>query len=185
MTTTPVSLLERLKQPVDQEAWSRFVELYTPLIYSWAHQVGLQPTDAADLVQDVFTLLVQKMPEFAYDKNGSFRAWLKTVTLNRWRENCRKAAARHEGGQVPDLATTNESEAFWEIEYRQHVIGQAMKVMHSDFEPQTWQACWEMVVEGRTAPQVAAQLGLSLGTVYAAKWRVLARLRKELAGLLE
>jgi len=50
MTTTPVSLLERLKFPADQPAWSRFVDLYSPLIYSWAHQVGLQPTDAADLV---------------------------------------------------------------------------------------------------------------------------------------
>ena len=126
------------------------------------------------------------MPEFAYDRNGSFRAWLKTVTLNKWRENCRKVAARREGGgPLPEPATTNESEVFWEVEYRQHLIGQALKVMRTDFEEKTWQACWQMVVEGRTAPQVSAQLGITVGTVYAAKWRVLARLRQELAGLLE
>lgn len=142
MTTTPVSLLERLKFPTDQLAWSRFVDLYSPLIYSWAHQVGLHPNDAADLVQDVFMLLVQKMPEFAYEKNGSFRAWLKTVTLNKWRDNCRKTAARREGGgPVPEVATTNESEVFWEVEYRQHLIAQALKVMQNDFEPKTGQAC--------------------------------------------
>src|SRR5438105_1833156 len=108
MTTTPVSLLERLKQPVDQEAWTRFVDLYSPLIYSWARQVGLRESDAADLVQDVFTLLVQRMPEFAYDPKGSFRAWLKTVTLNKWRENQRRKAARPDEGQLPAEVATRE-----------------------------------------------------------------------------
>src|SRR5262245_61352150 len=130
MTTTPASLLERLRQPADQSAWSRFVDLYSPLIYSWGQQVGLQPSDAADLVQDVFALLVQKMPAFAYNHNGSFRAWLKTVTLNKWRENSRKAAARREDrGPLSDLAASKESEAFWEVEFRQHLVGQALRVM--------------------------------------------------------
>ena len=62
---------------------ARFVELYTPLLYYWARRVGLRRQDAADLVQDVFTLLVRKLPEFTYDRNKRFRAWLRTVTLNR------------------------------------------------------------------------------------------------------
>ena len=61
MTGTSVSLLERLRQPDDREAWNRFVGLYTPLIFAWARQVGLQESDAADLVQDVFTLLIDKI----------------------------------------------------------------------------------------------------------------------------
>ena len=56
--------------------------------------------------------------------------------------------------------------------------------MQTDFEPKTWKACWAMVVEDRPAAQVAEELGISVGTVYAAKCRVLARLRQELAGLL-
>ena len=55
MTQTPVSLLERLRQPGDQEAWQRFVELYGPLIYAWSRRAGLQDQDAADLVQDVLS----------------------------------------------------------------------------------------------------------------------------------
>ena len=58
MFTTSVSLLERLRQPAEQEAWTRFVQLYTPLIYGWARRVGLSPEDASDLVQDVFAALV-------------------------------------------------------------------------------------------------------------------------------
>jgi RNA polymerase sigma-70 factor (ECF subfamily) len=187
MTTTPPSLLERLKQPADQEAWSRFVDLYSPLIYHWSRQVGLQETDAADLVQDVLTLLLQKMPEFNYARTGSFRAWLKTVTLNKWRENQRRKMIPGKGGAapLPEAVASRESEAFWETEYRQHVIAHALRVMQTDFEAKTWQACWQLVVEGRTAQQVAARLAISTGTVYAARCRVLARLRQELTGLLE
>jgi RNA polymerase sigma-70 factor (ECF subfamily) len=190
MTVTPVSLLERLRQPHDPQAWNRFIELYTPLIWTWARQVGLQETDAADLVQDVFTLLLQKMPQFVYDRQGSFRAWLKTVTLNQWRASYRRARSRHEGAgaadaTAPELVATNDLEVFWEAEYQRHVVSQALRVMQSDFAPKTWQACWEMVVDGQPAAQVAHKLGISVGTVYAAKCRVLARLRQELAGLMD
>jgi RNA polymerase sigma-70 factor, ECF subfamily len=184
MTATPISLLERLRQPNEHEAWSRFVALYTPLVYTWARRVGLQESDAADLVQDVFTVLLEKMPHFVYDRQGSFRAWLKTVTLNQWRAQCRRVAARREtGGEAPDLAVSGELEAFWESESQQYVVGQALRVMQTDFEPQTWQMCWELVVEGQPAAQVARKWHVRVGTVYAARCRVLARLRQELAGL--
>ena len=83
---TPASLLERLRQPADPAAWSRFVELYTPLLYGWARRVGLPEQDAADLVQDVFVQLVRKLPDFTYDRHKTFRGWLRAVTLNKWRE---------------------------------------------------------------------------------------------------
>src|SRR5438093_11617398 len=84
MNTTPVSLLERLHQPNEQQAWEQFVELYTPLLYHWARRTGAQPTDAADLVQELFLLLLRKLPEFTYDRQRSFRAWLRTVAHNHW-----------------------------------------------------------------------------------------------------
>jgi RNA polymerase sigma-70 factor (ECF subfamily) len=72
MHTTPVSLLQRLRQSSAQTAWSRFVELYTPLLFSWARRCGLNDTDAADLVQDVFTHLIARLPEFQYDRHAAF-----------------------------------------------------------------------------------------------------------------
>ena len=80
---------------------------------------------------------------------------------------------------------TQEVEAFWEVEYRQHLVGQALRIMRTDFDPKTWQACWETVVDEQPAAKVAQKLGISVGTVYAAKCRVLARLRQELAGLMD
>src|SRR5262245_60040259 len=87
---TPASLLERLRRPDDREAWARFVELYTPLLYFWARRTGLQQADAADLVQEVLAVLFRKLLEFTYDKQRSFRNWLRTVTLNKWRETVRR-----------------------------------------------------------------------------------------------
>jgi RNA polymerase sigma-70 factor, ECF subfamily len=179
-------LLERLRRPGESEAWGRFVELFTPLIYYWGRRVGLNHADAADLVQDVFTLLVQKLPSFCYDEHRSFRAWLRTVTLNKWRDNCRRRAVPLEKNAVlANLPGPEAAEAFWELEYRRHLVGQALEVMQAEFQPTTWKACWELVVAGRPAAEVAAELGVSENAVYIAKSRVLGRLRRELEGLID
>ena len=67
--TTSISLLEQLRQPGDQASWARFVRLYYPLIYDWARRAGAGPEDAADLVQDVLTVLIRRLPEFKYDSS--------------------------------------------------------------------------------------------------------------------
>ena len=86
MHTTPVSLLLLLRQPDQHQAWARFGELYTPLLYRWALRVSSRPDDAADLVQDVFVILMRRLPEFVYEPGKSFRAWLWTVVRNAWRD---------------------------------------------------------------------------------------------------
>jgi RNA polymerase sigma-70 factor (ECF subfamily) len=184
---TPASLLERLRQPAQEQAWARFVELYTPLLYSWARRTGCAEADAADLVQEVLTLLVRKLPEFTYDWHRSFRGWLHVVARNCWRNLRRRARLpRTANAPEPDeLAAPEPAEPFWEAEYRQRLVGRALALMRAEFEPTTWKACWECAVEGRRAADVARELGVRVGTVYAAKSRVLSRLRQELDGLLD
>ena len=80
----------RLKQPNQSVTWEHFVRLYSPLIFHWAKKTVLQAEDAADLVQDVLTTLLQKMADFDYEKGRSFRAWLKTITLNHWRDRLKR-----------------------------------------------------------------------------------------------
>jgi RNA polymerase sigma-70 factor, ECF subfamily len=188
MTQTPVSLLERLRQANAPEAWERLVLLYTPLIYSWARQAGLQEADAADLVQDVFVTLVQTLPTFDYDRQKSFRRWLRTITLNKWRDRQRKRARQPVSGEAALLqepAAAADIEHFWEVEYRQQLVHRALAIMSRDFQPATWKAFWQQAVEGRPAEAVAADLGLTVGAAYAAKFRVLSRLRQEMAGMLD
>jgi RNA polymerase sigma-70 factor (ECF subfamily) len=188
MNTTSLSLLANLRRPDDNAAWNRFVELYTPLLFYWCRRAGLQDSDAADLVQDVLQLLVKKLPEFEHDRTHSFRSWLRTVTLNKWREQWRKRQPQPLGdGQdgALEAVVPDGAEQFWEAEYRQMLAGRALEIMRAEFEPATWQACWETVVRDRAAAEVAQELGISVNAVYLARSRVLRRLREELDGLWE
>jgi RNA polymerase sigma-70 factor (ECF subfamily) len=185
MNTTSVSLLERLRQPDAEADWMRFVNLYTPLCLCWARRLGLQQADAADLVQDVFTVLVQKLPEFTYDRQRSFRRWLKTVLLNKWRESCRSQGAGRAGAaDLDDWPGPDEAAEVEEAEFQRHLAVRALQLMQAEFQPATWQACWEHGVRGRPAADVARELHLSANAVYLATSRVLRRLRQELEGLL-
>ena len=186
MHSTPVSLLDRLRRPDDPAAWERFVRLYTPLLYYWARRLGCQEPDAADLVQDVLTQLVRKLPDFTYDPDKSFRSWLRTVLLNTWRNHQRRAELPQDAtAGLDDLAIPDPASFLEEAEYRQWLVGRALELMRSEFQPATWKAFWECVVAERPAAEVARELGLTENAVYLAKGRVLRRLRRELAGLLD
>ena len=96
MIHTSTSLLVRLQSGAEAEAWSRFVSLYTPLLFYWVRRQGVPAADAADLVQDVFTVLVTKLPAFHYDRQRRFSDWLRTVTANKCRDYFRRRTVRCE-----------------------------------------------------------------------------------------
>lgn len=189
MNSTSESLLLRLKSSSDQQAWSQFVRLYTPLLFHWARRTGLQTQDAADLVQEVLSLLFQKLPEFDYDRTKSFRAWLRTVTLNQFRQWCRKKSIGAIDVSQSAWANVSErsslAESTWDLNYQQALVQRAMELLEPEFQPMTWQALKEFAISGKPAKQVAENTGLSVWTIYAAKSRFMTRLREELDGLLE
>jgi RNA polymerase sigma-70 factor (ECF subfamily) len=184
MERTPVSLLVRLKQDGASEAWACFVDLFAPLLDRWAHALGLQDADASDLVQDVFCVLLRRLPHFSYDPGRSFRAWLWTVLHNAWRDRIQRRAVPVQSPEALDrFASPDGVPEAAEEEYRRYLIGRAVQVLQRDFQPATWQAFWELVVAGRPAVEVARQLGITVNAAYLARSRVLTRLRQELAGL--
>ena len=187
MHTTRVSLLERLRQPGDQAAWARFVKLYTPLLCHWARRLGARGDDVADLVQDVFTVLVQTLPSFKHDPQKRFRGYLWTIMRNKWREKGRRRHIAQDAGDaaLAELASPESDDAPGEAEYRQYLVNRALELMQAEFHPTTWKAFLECTTADRSAADVAAELGLSIDAVYAAKSRVLRRLRQELDGLLD
>lgn len=187
MDSTSPSLLLRLRDRADHDAWNRFVQLYTPLLAHWGRRAGLADSDLRDLIQEVFTLLLARLPEFQYDDRQSFRGWLRTVTLNKWRELGRRrrlepVAPEAKLWQELSAAATDE---FWEQEYNAFLVARAMQLMRQHFSPQTWRACLATVMDGRSAADVAAELKISEASVYQARSRVLRRLRDELSDLLE
>src|SRR5690242_593004 len=106
---TPPSLLMRLRGPAEQAAGGEVVRLYTPLFYYWARRTGLRGQDADDLVQEVFLTLVQKLPAFTYDRTKSFRSWLRTSLVNKWRARQRRGApAQASSSQLEELAVPDD-----------------------------------------------------------------------------
>src|SRR5262249_28353420 len=110
--------------------------------------------------------------------------WLRAVTLNKWREKRRRQAVPA-NYPLPEDVPERADESFCEVEYRKYLIHRALELMQVEFQPTTWNACWEHVVSGLTAAEVARQLGISENAVYLAKSRVLRRLRIELAELMD
>jgi RNA polymerase sigma-70 factor (ECF subfamily) len=186
MQSTSPSLLLRLRDGTDVAAWNRFVDLYTPLLMRWCLRLGLSEADAADFTQDVFVQMLKTLPYFTYNPTQSFRAWLKTVLMNAWRKQQRHLARiPHQNGDASQAASPDPGQFVDEAEYRDFLVRRVLAIAQVDFEPTTWLACREFVMNGRPAEEVARELGLSVNAVYLAKSRVLRHLRSELAGLLD
>jgi RNA polymerase sigma-70 factor (ECF subfamily) len=184
---TRLSLLVRLRDARDDRAWAQFVELYAPLVYGFARKHGLQDADAADLTQDVLQAVSRGVRKLDYDpQRGSFRAWLYIVVRNKFRNflAAQQRPGRGSGDsdaqrQLQELpARTDDQAAWWDQEYEQRVFAWAAEQVRGAFQDSTWQAFWQTAVEGKTGPEVARSLGLSVAAVYLAKGRVMARLKE-------
>ena len=188
MNTTSTNLLLGLRKGDQPEAWARFVRTYSPLIFGWASGTGLQEADALDLVQDVFTTLVQKLPAFEYDRDRGFREWLWVVTRNKAREKARRKRLPVDAGVEPDRVPDGAgpaADAVGEAEFRALLLSRLVPDMAGQFQATTWQAFWRTVVDGRPPAAVAAELGVTTDAVYKARARVLARLHREFADLVD
>ena len=192
MNTTSESLLFRLQQhansdEIDQSAWENFVGLYTPLLLHWARKVGLKQPDAADLIQEVLAIVFRRLPDLKYDRQGSFRGWLRTVTLNKYRERRRIKTlplVDESASFVEGLASVPQAESTWDLDYGRLLLIQAMDKMQCDFEPATWQALLAVMRENLSVEQASKQHNVSPWTIYSARSRLMRRLRDQLDGML-
>ena len=186
-STTHPSLLIQLRNRSDSLSWSRFARLYTPLLDHWIAQLGYSDSDRADIIQEVFVVLLGKISAFQYDPQRTFRGWLRTITLNKCRDHVRKVSRSSEPVLMERIerAVADDAELLTQQEYCQYVSRRALQLMKLYFSETTWRACWEHVAKGRPARDVAAELGITINAVYLARGRVLDRLRRELDGLWE
>jgi RNA polymerase sigma factor (sigma-70 family) len=188
---TRPSLLVRIRDLQDQEAWREFVEIYGPVVYGFARKRGLQEADAGDLTQEVLRAVATVAERLEYDpRKGWFRSWLYTVARNKLHDFL-AARRRHCPGSgdtaVQELLEEQpepQDEALWDEEYQQQLFTWAAQRVRQRFEEATWRAFWQVAVEGRSPKETAAALGLTLAAVYMAKSRVLAALKKEIQQLL-
>jgi RNA polymerase sigma-70 factor (ECF subfamily) len=187
MFPTSLTLLDRLRESNQPEAWERFVRLYTPLLLVWARRQGFQETDAEDVVQEVLVKLVRVLPEYQRGEGQSFRSWLFRLTVNQCRDFRRRKATRAlpGAGGLSDVRDDSPVAELDEAEYRRLLVRRGMELIRADFGEATWTAFTRVMVEGRGVAEVAAELHITENAVFLARHRVLSRLRQELDGLLE
>lgn len=201
--STSHSLLSEARM-ADPAAWERLVTLYAPLVASWCRRWGVPSQDIVDVLQDVFSAVAVHLGRFRKDRPGdTFRGWLIVISRNKTRDYFQRrsrepdavggteASARLQGIQDPasdenaqlDLAITGESSTY-DLVFND-VLLRALESIRGEFHERTWQAFWKVVVEGRTASDVAADLDMKPGAVRVSKSRVLLRLRHELGDIDE
>ena len=192
MFDTSASLLERLRCQPDAASWERLVALYTPLLRGWLRRNLVPHEDIDDLIQEVMEVLVRELPHFRYEPGrGSFRGWLRTITVNRLRMFWRSRQARPLATGDSDMARKLDEledphstlSQLWDREHDRHVAHRLLELIEPEFEAATWQAFQRLAVDGLGPTAVAAELAISLNAVYLAKYRVLRGLRQEMQGL--
>ena len=191
MTPTSVSLLDRLKDaPPDASDWGRLHDIYLPLIAPWPRRIPGLGDETDDLAQEVFVVMVRELPRFERQREGSFRAWLRQVTVNKVR-TLRKQLGRkpvagvdQTDGFLAQLADPNGELAEWDLDHDRHVFQKLLAIVQPDFQANTWEAFRRFAIDGHPAAEVAAELGLNVNSVLQAKSRILRRLREEAGELL-
>jgi RNA polymerase sigma-70 factor (ECF subfamily) len=189
---TRASLLLRLRDVRDQEAWRQFVDLYSALIYGFARKRGLQDADAADLMQEVLRSVAGAVGRLDYDPNrGSFRSWLYTVTrsklstfLRRQRRLIRGSGDSSVNERLEEQPSPQD-ETLWDQEYERRLFAWATERVRNITGKSVFQAFWQTAVEGQSPKDVAKALGMSVGAVYVAKSRVLAQIRDQVQQVQE
>ena len=190
MTETPetrASLILRLRDRADQQAWFEFVEIYQPVVYRLARYKGLQHADAEDVVQQVLSAVAGAIERWQPDEDrGQFRTWLQTIARNliinalSRRVPDRASGESGERELLSQQAALDSDSLLVTTESRREIFQWAARQVRDEFQADTWEAFWHTAVEGRDPAEVARLIGKTPGAVYTARSRVMRRLKQKI-----
>ena len=193
MNETRQSLLLRA-QIGEENAWKDLTRLYHPLILGWLKRQGVPANDLEDLSQEVLLSVIKHLPTFQHSGHrGAFRSWLRTIVCSRTADYWRAigAGSQASGGSGAAAALQliedpgSDLNRQWDEEHDRYVLDCLLDMVEEEFEPTTLQAFRRLALDGISGAEAARELGLSVAAVYAAKSRVLARVRQEAEGLID
>lgn len=176
------TLLERLRDPDDGDAWKDFCERYRPVILAYTRRQRLQPADADNIVQEVIKAFVTawRNGRFNSDK-GRLRHWLARVARNKIADLHEKKARQER--QAPDGSSTGilerevdsrrqGFELIWEQEWENFCFRRFVEEASKRHDRKTICAFEQYALKGRPAREVAERLGITVNAVYMAKKRL-------------
>lgn len=186
---TRQSLLLELGKHSDH-AWTEFLAVYEQAIFRYCQSKGLQEADARDVTQDVLAVVHKRIPSWDFEASGSFRAWLfrvaRNVSIDAIKKRARHAKASGDSGMLELLNQVpgdDQKQGDFDTQYQRSLFEWASKHVKSEVKDITWQSFSRTAVDGQKAEDVASDLGVSVGSVYTAKCRVVARIRQKISEL--
>ncbi|MCM8529702.1 MAG: sigma-70 family RNA polymerase sigma factor [Lentisphaeraceae bacterium] len=182
---TRQTLLLRVKDRANEEAWTEFESYYRRYLYSILRRMNISPIDSEDISQQVLVKMWEKLPEFDIEtRHSKFRSWLATVVRNQAINHLKKNK-RHEHQELSDLlpnSSQTELEQLIDKEWRRSILKQAWHMIKEEFEEKTIRA-FELSSSGLSTAEVATKLGITESSVYSFKSRVKDRLKNEVRRL--
>jgi len=188
LPTTRPSLLLRIRNAEDAEAWRDFVRMYAPVVYGYGRNRGLQDADAADLTQEVLRAVSAGAGRLEYDpRRGSFAGWLFTLAHHKLHDLLARQRRQHAGSgdtavqaALEQQPARTDDQAVWHHEYERRLFHWAAERVRPSVQESTWRAFWLTAVEDKSGKEAATELSMTVAAVYLARSRVMARLREEL-----
>lgn len=190
---TRASLILKLQNADELAAWDEFAAVYGPVIFRSARRLGLQSADADDCVQEVLSAVARSVEAWLErDDRGAFRAWLFRITRNtavnfltRRKHQAWAAGGDHAAHQLQELQVRSQASSRFDLEYRRSLFLRSSAIVQQQVSESTWQAFHRSSVLQEPIEQVAADLQLSVGSVYIARSRVMKRLQNVVRSLQE
>lgn len=172
----------------DPDAWRRLVSIYGPFLYSRLRRKGVAQEDAADIVQDTFLATSKSISQFNLGTGRtSFRSWIWVVARNKMLDHIKRRCHRIQAAGGSDAQIQMLQVVFQENDLDKQetdsssdcalLVNRIREMIRNEFAPTTYQAFLLTTVDDKTGLEVAEELGMTVGAVYKAKSRVLARVR--------
>lgn len=186
--TTRVSLILRLNNRQDAEAWEEFVAIYHPMIWRIAKRLGMSDVDASDACQNTMFRLTQVVHKWSpSENNATFRGWLYRVARNcmlrQFEKNIKQAQTISDDESQNYFeqmaAEPDNSDSAYQLEFQRQVFANAAEKVRPTFNNVYWQSFWLTYVKNNDIKDVAKILDTTVSTVYVARSRVLKRIRDE------
>ena len=189
---THLSLISQLQGTRNERAWEEFVQAYEPFLKSLVVRQGVPSRHVPDVTQQVLFSIARSVEGWQDDGNpASFRRWVTRVARNvviKFMTRERRQPGKPQGGSdlldllqnVPDVTDPVQTQ-----QYEHELICWAAVQVRKDFRESSWAAFRETVIEGRPVPEVAEELGVSTGSIYMSRSRIMARIRSRVSKMVD
>ncbi len=186
MENTRATLLVKIKDSGNAQAWTEFHQLYAPLLYGYASARGLSHEDAEEVRDQCLEIVVRKIPTFEYDKeSGGFRSWLYRMANSRVADLLRRRAVRVAGKvDIKSLVDPSPTpDELWERNWKDEHLRFCVEQVRDSVPEEKYRVFCMLLYEDCSAGEVCDRLGMNRNQVYKAKAGVLQQVRNKLAEL--